>query len=408
MRRLSHSCSAYTASPATRPSTTAISACRSGVNDDRFALIMANGTLDPDGKRFWNATDFCCDLHNTQVDDVKYLAGLLEEAATHIAVEHIFALGHSNGGFMSYRLACEGIPGLVAIASLAGTSFSDPSRCAFASPVSVLQIHGTADKVVAYDGSTGEQDYAGAEEVALRWAALARCDLTDPETLPSLDLDQGIDGPETVRTRYQTGCRHDVTIELWTIEQGSHVPNFATGLWPTLARMAVQRLPHRHPVIDGDKSVSLFLQRLDDPRPLLYDGGFGSELFARQIELTNSTLANESHPEAVVDIHAEYIAAGADCIGTNTFVASELHLAMADKDPTQAGALARRGAELAQRARELGGRDVFIAGSIGPLPWGHRGRRRQHGFRYCQRQGPRRASAHHRRALRRRSRFFFY
>ena len=84
---------------------------------------MANGTRDPDGNRFWNATDFCCDLHNTQVDDVKYLSGLLEEAATHIAVERIFALGHSNGGFMSYRLACEGIPGLVAIASLAGTSF---------------------------------------------------------------------------------------------------------------------------------------------------------------------------------------------------------------------------------------------------------------------------------------------
>ena len=197
------------------------------VNADRFALIMANGTHDPDGHRFWNATDFCCDLHNTQVDDVQYLAGLLEEAATHIAVERIFVLGHSNGGFMSYRLACEGIPRLVAIASLAGTSFSDPSRCAFASPVSVLQIHGTADQVIAYDGSTGEQEYAGAEEVALRWAALARCDLTEPETLPPLDLDQDLDGPETTRTRYRTGCRNDATIELWTMVQGAHVPHLA-------------------------------------------------------------------------------------------------------------------------------------------------------------------------------------
>ena len=114
--------------------------------------------------------------------------------------------------------------------------------------------------------------------------------------------------------------------------------------------------------------MSPFLQRLNDPRPLLYDGGFGSQLFARQIELTNSTLANESHPEAVVAIHTDYIAAGADCIGTNTFVASELHLAMAGKDPAQAGKLARRGAALARRARELGERDVFIAGSIGPSP----------------------------------------
>lgn len=197
------------------------------VNADRFALVMANGTHDPDGQRFWNATDFCCDFHNTQVDDVQYLSGLLEEAAAHIAVERIFVLGHSNGGFMSYRLACEGIPRLVAIASLAGTSFSDPSRCAFASPVSVLQIHGTADRVVAYDGSTGEQEYAGAEEVALRWAALARCDLTEPETLPPLDLDQDLDGPETARTRYRTGCRNDATIELWTMVQGAHVPHLA-------------------------------------------------------------------------------------------------------------------------------------------------------------------------------------
>ena len=197
------------------------------VNANRFALVMANGTHDPDGHRFWNATDFCCDLHNTQVDDVQYLAGLLEEAATHIAVERIFVLGHSNGGFMSYRLACEGIPRLVAIASLAGTSFSDPSRCAFASPVSVLQIHGTADRVIAYDGSTGEQEYAGAEEVALRWAALARCNLTEPETLPPLDLDQDLDGPETTRTRYRTGCRNDATIELWTMVQGAHVPHLA-------------------------------------------------------------------------------------------------------------------------------------------------------------------------------------
>ena len=238
---------------------------------------------------------------------------------------------------MSYRLACEGIPGLVAIASLAGTSFSDPSRCAFASPVSVLQIHGTADEVVAYDGSTGEQEYAGAEEVALRWAALARCDLTDPETLPPLDLDQGIDGPETDPYPLPHGLpprRHHRVVDH---RAGRARTELCARLWPTLARMAVQRHPHRHPVLDGDKSVSPFLQRLDDPRPLLYDGGFGSELFARQIELTNSTLANENHPEAVVDIHTEYIAAGADCIGTNTFVASELHLAMADKDPTQAG-----------------------------------------------------------------------
>ena len=114
--------------------------------------------------------------------------------------------------------------------------------------------------------------------------------------------------------------------------------------------------------------MSKFLDRLADPRPLIYDGGFGSQLFARQIELTNSTLANEEHPDAVVDIHKEYIAAGADLIGTNTFVASELHLEMAGKDPAQAGELTRRGTELARQDVEESDREVFIAGSVGPSP----------------------------------------
>ena len=69
-----------------------------------------------------------------------------------------------------------------------------------------------------------------------------------------------------------------------------------------------------------------FSERLADPRPLLSDGGFGSQLFARDVQLTNSTLANESHPDVVIDVHTAYIEAGSDVIGTNTFVASPLHL----------------------------------------------------------------------------------
>ena len=111
-----------------------------------------------------------------------------------------------------------------------------------------------------------------------------------------------------------------------------------------------------------------FLERLQDPSPLLYDGGFGSQLFARGIELTNSTLANESHPDAVVDIHRAYIAAGADIIGTNTFVASELHLDMAGKDPLAAGELVRQATAHARRAVDEAGGATFVAGSVGPSP----------------------------------------
>ena len=114
--------------------------------------------------------------------------------------------------------------------------------------------------------------------------------------------------------------------------------------------------------------MKTFFERLEDPSPMVYDGGFGSELFKGHIELTNSALANELHPDAVVDIHSAYIAAGTDVIGTNTFVASPLHLEMAGKADNEAGKIARLAVEHARTAVEKSGRKVYIAGSVGPSP----------------------------------------
>ncbi|MEE2753025.1 MAG: homocysteine S-methyltransferase family protein, partial [Candidatus Latescibacterota bacterium] len=111
-----------------------------------------------------------------------------------------------------------------------------------------------------------------------------------------------------------------------------------------------------------------FEERLKEDRPILYDGGFGSQLFARGIQLTNSTLANESDPDVVADIHKAYIEAGSEAVGTNTFVASALHLEMAGKEGEDADEIARLAVRNAKRAVRESGRDVYIAGSIGPSP----------------------------------------
>jgi methionine synthase I (cobalamin-dependent) len=114
--------------------------------------------------------------------------------------------------------------------------------------------------------------------------------------------------------------------------------------------------------------MKTFLERLRDPAPMLFDGGFGSQLFARGIRLTNSALANELHPEVVVAVHADFIRAGADAIETNTFVASPLHLAMAECGAAGAEKLVRLAVRHARRAIEESGRPVYLAGSIGPSP----------------------------------------
>ncbi|MDE0300869.1 MAG: homocysteine S-methyltransferase family protein [Candidatus Poribacteria bacterium] len=101
---------------------------------------------------------------------------------------------------------------------------------------------------------------------------------------------------------------------------------------------------------------------------MIYDGGFGSQLFEKGIELANSALANELYPQTVIDIHLSYINAGADAIGTNTFVVSPLHLEMAGKSASDADQLVTAAVQHAKAAIEKSGRDVYIAGSIGPSP----------------------------------------
>lgn len=114
--------------------------------------------------------------------------------------------------------------------------------------------------------------------------------------------------------------------------------------------------------------VKNFQERLKSDEPILYDGGFGSQLFARNITLANSALANELHPVAVVDIHSDYINAGAEAIGTNTFVASPLHLEMAGQDTSDAQRLIRLAVQHAKMAVQQSESDVYIAGSVGPSP----------------------------------------
>ncbi len=101
--------------------------------------------------------------------------------------------------------------------------------------------------------------------------------------------------------------------------------------------------------------------------PLLADGGMGSFLYARGVELDPCFDAlNLTQPRLVQSVHTEYIAVGADVIETNTFGANRFKLAAFGLD----GGVRRintQGARIARDARESSGRDVFVLGSIGPL-----------------------------------------
>ena len=102
---------------------------------------------------------------------------------------------------------------------------------------------------------------------------------------------------------------------------------------------------------------------------VVIDGGMGTELERRGVPMHSETWAGAAlveHPEAVVDVHAEFIRAGAEVIITNTFGASPLMLeAMGYGE--RAEAIIRGSVDLARRARDRVGRNVAIAGSISTM-----------------------------------------
>jgi len=210
------------------------------VNTASVFLLTPDGTRDSRGNRFWNGTDACCDLEGAGVDDVAYLRGLIATVRRAYRVDpgRIFVMGHSNGAFMAYRLACEDATGVTAVVGLAGATWQDAARCAPAAGVSVLAIHGDADRTIRYDGGqiTGNA-YPGAALTTERWAAAGGC--AAPVEAPTpLDVDAAVPGAETSVTRW-TGCAAGLGVELWTVAGGGHVPAlqpaFAELVWDWLA-----------------------------------------------------------------------------------------------------------------------------------------------------------------------------
>ncbi|MEZ5826239.1 MAG: homocysteine S-methyltransferase family protein [Geminicoccaceae bacterium] len=113
-------------------------------------------------------------------------------------------------------------------------------------------------------------------------------------------------------------------------------------------------------------SYSGLKARLDAGHTVIIDGGTGTELEARGIPMNDAAwcgLVAVEHPSVVEEVHADYIAAGAELVTANTFSSSRLML-----DGAGAGGrvreIARAAVEAAKRARDRSGRETVIAGSL--------------------------------------------
>ncbi len=111
---------------------------------------------------------------------------------------------------------------------------------------------------------------------------------------------------------------------------------------------------------------SRFQERLDTGPIVVADGGMGVLISSAVPRLRCPEQANIRSPESVVTLHTSFIRAGADLIETNTFGANRRKLAQQYLED-EFERINSAGVKLAREAREISGREVFIAGSIGPL-----------------------------------------
>ncbi len=195
-----------------------------------FIMVAPDGTPSEaeDPLRFWDASAACCNWEGAELDDSAYLMALVDavKAEYRIDEKRIFMLGHSNGAFMAHRMAHDHSGAIAAIVSLAGADQS-VERPPPAHPVHVLQIHGTADTAIAYEG--GELQgvrYPGARQSVENWAARNGCAAAGAD-MGTLDLVTTLPGMESAVTRYTSGCKAGGSAELWTIDGGIHVPELS-------------------------------------------------------------------------------------------------------------------------------------------------------------------------------------
>ncbi len=206
---------------------------RNWVDRNEAFGLAPEGLIDDSNRQFWNADPACCAFGSQKPDDSAYLAGLIDEAIAKWPIDpkRVFVIGHSNGAFMAYRMACDHADKIAAIAGLAGAAASVPAQCNPSQPVSILHMHGTADTVVPYGGG-GMLTAPGAVASVAYWAGKNGCGTTTSNGA-TLDLDNGVSGAETQAVT-TNGCPATGAADLWTMTGSSHIPSVGDAFSPAI------------------------------------------------------------------------------------------------------------------------------------------------------------------------------
>lgn len=177
----------------------------------------------------WNAGNCCGYALDEQVDDVGFVRAVVDQLSGMYAIDphRVFATGMSNGGMMSYRLACEAADLFAAVAPVAGAL--NVADCEPVEPVSVLAIHGAADQHVLFEGGppivkadVHERVDRSVHYAMTFWAARDGC-----------GLGPVVEQSGAVMHESYIGCQPGLSVELLAVEGGGHA-------WPGAVKFTAQ------------------------------------------------------------------------------------------------------------------------------------------------------------------------
>lgn len=179
-----------------------------------FIIVHPLGTKDGSGQPYWNAG------FGGTVDDIGFTQALLDTISSHYSINQnrIYSTGMSNGGFMSYGLACSLSNRFAAIASVTGSmNYSQSLSCSPLHPMPVLEIHGTADATVPYNGILNYMD--SISKVVRYWVNFNNCNVI-PTMIPVPNTNL-TDGSTAEHYIYSNGS-NGVEVEHFKVIGGGH------------------------------------------------------------------------------------------------------------------------------------------------------------------------------------------
>ncbi len=159
----------------------------------------------------WNAGNCCFEPQLFGIDDVGFVRDMIDASKKDLCIDdkRIYAMGFSNGGMFSHRLACELSDVISAVGPVSG-SLMFPA-CKPARPVSIYHLHGNADPIVGYGGG-GTGTFPKVPDMIADWAKRDTCTGMAQQTYKN--------GAVTCDT-YRT-CAEGSDVTLCTIDQGKH------------------------------------------------------------------------------------------------------------------------------------------------------------------------------------------